>query len=98
MPDRVEKLRMTLADLERELGEIDSLDDASRLRLQEVADEISEVLRKNEVAAASGNNKIKEPHGVRERVIDSLEHFRVQHPTLAGILERLVDGLGQLGI
>jgi hypothetical protein len=96
MAQRIEKLRDTLAELEVELSEVDSLDEGSRQRLREVAEEIAEVLRRSD--ARSGNLEVEPPHTVREQLLENVETFRVQHPTLAGILQRLVDGLAQLGI
>jgi hypothetical protein len=96
MPDRIDKLRATLAELEQELSEVDALDDAARQRLQEVSDEISAVLRRSDPDL--NHLKLDPPHTVREQLLENVEAFRVQHPTLAGILQRLVDGLAQLGI
>lgn len=100
MPERIEKLRSTLAELEAELSELDSLDPASRRRLEEVAAEIDATLRRSDDYA---NERSHEPASeaapsVRDQLVENVELFRVQHPTVAGILQRLVDGLAQLGI
>lgn len=94
--DRIERLRATLAELEAELAEVDSLDPASRARLEQVAAEITEVLHRN--ASSAEDTPIEPPHNMREQLTENVTAFRVQHPTLAGILQRLVDGLAQLGI
>jgi hypothetical protein len=96
MPDPIERLRVTLAELETELGEIDSLDPASRARLQEVADEISTALRRSDPDLQG--LKMEPPHTIPERLSENVESFRAQYPTLAGIVQRLIDGLAQLGI
>jgi chromosome segregation ATPase len=117
MPERIERLRVTLAELEQELAELDSLDQGSRERLEEVAGEIAEVLRRCEVIEAERAALIEEanspanappdevdrlrlepPHSLRERLLDQIEFYRVQHPTVAGILQRLIHGLAGLGI
>jgi len=95
MSDRIEKLRATLAELEAELNDVDSLDADSRGRLQEVADEIATALRRSN---PEKELRLEPPHNMREQLIENVETFRVQHPTIAGILQRLVDGLAQLGI
>ena len=91
MPDRAEKLRLTLAELEAELRDIDSLDDDTRSLLSEAAKEISGVL-------VRGTQQTTAHHTLSARLIGSVETFETAHPTLAGIVQRLVDGLGQMGI
>jgi hypothetical protein len=90
MPEHREKLRTTLLELESELREVDSLDTDARALLAEVAREIEVLLERTEPHPA--------PAPLQDRLLDSLEQFEVAHPTLAGIVRRLVDGLGQLGI
>ncbi len=94
--ERIEKLRLTLAELETELGEVDSLDAASRARLEQVAREIATVLQREDPELKS--LPLEPPHNMSEQLRENVESFRVQYPTLAGILQRLVDGLAQLGI
>lgn len=96
MTDRIEKLRATLAELEAELADMDSIDPKSRARLQEVAAEISAALERSDPDLAG--LRLEPPHTIPERLSENVETFRAQHPTLAGILQRLVDGLAQLGI
>lgn len=90
MADRSEKLRSTLAELEAELQSLDSLDDQTREELAEAAAEIAATLRRGKRSEATS------------RVEDSLQgrlvEFEASHPQLAGIVTRLIDGLGQLGI
>jgi chaperonin cofactor prefoldin len=90
MPERREKLRQTLIDLETELHEVDTLDDDSRSLLAEVSREIKELLSRTEPHAHASS--------LQSRLNDSIESFEVAHPTLAGIVRRLIDGLGQMGI
>jgi chromosome segregation ATPase len=90
MPEHSEKLRATLAELEAELQGLDSLDDQTREELAEAAAEIVAALRRGKRSEAT------------TRVEDSLQNrlveFEASHPQLAGIVTRLIDGLGQLGI
>jgi chromosome segregation ATPase len=90
MPDRLEKLRATLNELEAELREIDSLDDDTRKELAEAALEITNVLTRGRPGEQTG----EVAGSLRER----LEEFEASHPQLALIVGRLIDGLGQLGI
>ena len=90
MPDRLEKLRATLHELEAELRDIDSLDDDTRKLLAEAALEIATVLTRGQ-----RSDQTDEVAGsLRER----LQEFEASHPQLALIVSRLIDGLGQLGI
>lgn len=96
MTDRIEKLRATLAELETELGELDSLDPVSRARLEEVAGEIRVVLLRSDPNLKE--LELEPPHTIPEKLHESIETFRTQYPTLSGIMQRLIDGLAQLGI
>ena len=90
MADRSEKLRTTLTELEAELQHLESLDDETREQLADAAAEIAAALRRGKRSEASS------------RAADSLQgrlvEFEASHPQLAGIVTRLIDGLGQLGI
>jgi hypothetical protein len=90
MADRLEKLRATLAELEAELEGLDSLDDPTREQLASAAAEIAASLRRGNRTAASRQAE----HSLRGRLVD----FEAQHPQLAIIVGRLLDGLAQLGI
>lgn len=95
MPDRLEKLRATLHELEAELKGIDSLgsdslDEATRKELAEAAVEITMVLTRGQ----RGEQTDQVTGSLREH----LEEFEASHPQLALIVGRLIDGLGQLGI
>jgi hypothetical protein len=89
MPDRLEKLRAALAELNEELRAGD-LDDETREQLAEAAAEIAASLRRGKRSEQT------------RRTADSLQgrlaDFEASHPELAGIVARLIDGLGQLGI
>jgi hypothetical protein len=90
LPDRLEKLRVTLAELEAELRELDSIDDATRDVLADAAAEIAATLRRGKSSP--------ETRQVETSLKGQLAEFEASHPQLAGILTRLIDGLGQLGI
>jgi hypothetical protein len=90
MPDRLDKLRATLAELESELRSLDSLDDSTREQLADAAAEISAALRRGKRTDATRRLETSLPGRLAE--------FEASYPQLAGILTRLIDGLGQLGI
>lgn len=90
MPDRIDKLRGTLAELEAELRDIDQLDEPTREMLAEAADEIAAILRRGERTERTGH--------VESTLQGRLAEFEASHPQVAILLHRLIDGLGQLGI
>jgi len=90
MNERLDKLRLTLSELEAELNGLDSLDDETREELADAAAEIAASLRRGKRSPQT------------KQAEDSLEgrlvEFEASHPQLAIIVGRLLDGLAQLGI
>jgi hypothetical protein len=91
MSELQDKLRTTVAELETELHGLDSVDDETRQVLQEAVREIRAALHDEEAADWSRDS-------MTERLADAACSFEDSHPTLTGILRRLVDGLAQMGI
>ncbi len=91
MTDHKERLHESVRDLEVELGEIDSLDGESRDILKQVVGELQEVLDRDQI-------KEYEPQSVIDRLETVESEFQASHPTLSGLVMRLVNALGQLGI
>ena len=90
MADRLDKLRSLLSELDAELRTLGSLDDDSREQLAAAATEIAISLRRGKRTEA-----IRRAEGsLQDRLVD----FEASHPQLAGLITRLIDGLGQLGI
>lgn len=91
MPEKLEKLRTAVEELERELHSLGEIDPETRRLLEEARLEIQDALAREEPESLANG-----PLGSRlERVA---RRFEASHPTLAGVLERLVNGLAQLGI
>ena len=90
MADRLEKLRSTLSELEKELAALDSLDDESREQLADAAAEIAATLRRGRRTETTSQAEAS----LQDRLVD----FEASHPQLAIIVGRLLDGLAQLGI
>jgi hypothetical protein len=88
---QVEKLRVAVAELERQLSTSPSLDDASRHVLQQALADIRAALEDEQTTDSQRQSLI-------QRLGVSVEKFEGSHPTLTGTLMRLIDGLQQLGI
>ena len=91
MSDHLDKLRTTLHELEEELKAVDSLDEDAANLLQEAAKDIQEALHKQDPTLLEHPTLI-------QRLRDATERFEVSHPTLTGIVTRMIDGLAQMGI
>jgi len=90
MSDRLDKLRITLRQLETELAALGTLDDATRDQLAAACEEMASSLRRERpISSAPESN---------ESVQGRLADFEASHPQLAGVVTRLLDGLAQLGI
>lgn len=102
MAERLNKLQDTLAELEAELNQVDSLDEETRDHLSQVASEILARLAQKQ-AAASGATASDVPTTPADRVDASnlreqAKTFESEHPQLSAIIFRVVDLLGQVGI
>ncbi len=91
MPERTEKLRALIGELESELHHIDESDEESKELLREASREILEALQQQ------GPDGL-EPQTFIDRLKETTEDFEVSHPTLASLVGRVVDALGQMGI
>lgn len=129
----IEKLRATVAELERELHSIDSVDGEARALLLSTIEEIRSTLVKSASAEPlvplppvsssetpravdSVSGTLETPGSAADLTPDSTEvtenrhlsladqlaetvqRLEVSHPTLVGVLKRLIDGLAQIGI
>ena len=90
MPEQLDRLRATLTELENELSTLDTADPSARRMLEEAAAEIIAVLERGE--RTESTQRVEGT--LRDRVVE----FEADHPTLAAVLHRLVDILGQMGI
>ncbi len=91
MPDRIEKLRETLAELHEELHGIDSLDADSRQLLEDAAEQLHAALDPHDETPL-------EHESIADRFKRATEQFDREHPTLSRIVGNMIDALGQMGI
>lgn len=90
MSEQITKLRATVDELESELAELSEIGDEARAVLEEAVSEIQEALRQQDDEIAHQT--------LSERLRDAAEGLEKSHPTLFGIVHRMVDVLGQMGI
>jgi hypothetical protein len=95
MPERIEKLKSTLRELETELASIDTLDEETRTQLEAAVDEISQRLQLHSVQSRSVP---PQSDSLATRLQDAAGEFETSHPTLFVIVTRTIDILGQMGI
>jgi len=91
MTDNLEKLHATLNELKQELQSLDTIDSETRQSLENVMQEIDSSLHQS-------NATEMEPHTMVERLREATQGFENSHPTLFGIVSKIIDGLGQIGI
>jgi hypothetical protein len=92
MSDRVDKLRSLVKELEAELATLETVDDASQQALTETLRELRIALSSRVGAESLASESVV------ERLRDAEENFQVSHPTISGLVVRMIDALGQLGI
>ena len=85
------RLNQLLTELHAELGSADTVDDSSKDLLRQAMDDIDQ-------AVGADKPEADTPHPVRGQLEKSAVEFEADHPRLAGILSRIVDALGQMGI
>lgn len=86
-----DELRETLASLHETLGETSDVDDETRQLLTSVTDDIHRLLEKDEPVSP-------EDDSLSEQVTDMMRRFEANHPIIGGLLQRLSDGLANMGI
>jgi len=91
MPERIEKLKAIIAELEAELQSLDSLDDQSRQVLENAVEELHATLSRQPPDTAQRDS-------IRQRLEAAEQRYQINNPTLSGIVLRVIDALGQLGI
>lgn len=93
MPENKEKLKTTLNELHAELSGAESLDPELRDLLEATVADINATLQKR----TDGDESPPE-ESITGRLSDAVQQFEDSHPTLAGVVQRMIDVLGQMGI
>jgi hypothetical protein len=91
MPDRVEKLKSIVKELEAELATLAASDAESQEALADALRDLRAALHKAGTEPLASDSLI-------ERFRAAEQDFQVSHPTVSGLVVRMIDALGQLGI
>ncbi|MEZ6131630.1 MAG: DUF4404 family protein [Planctomycetaceae bacterium] len=90
-----ETLNSTLAKLHETLNDTNDVDEETRTLLLSVTADIQRVLEERGQAASESSPSDESMSG---RLKDMVVEFEVNHPQIGGLLERLSDGLANMGI
>jgi Domain of unknown function (DUF4404) len=91
MSDQRNRLRQTLAQLEAQLENADTLDPAVAERSRALVADIRRSLE-------SGEPQPAQAASLTRRLGEAALEFEASHPTLAGTVGSVIDALGQMGI
>ena len=86
-----EQLRKQLEDLRSRLQQADSLDEQQRELLQTLADDIHQLLNRNE-------NQPHHYHSLRQRLSEEIARLEASHPQITLLMRQAIDSLAYLGI
>lgn len=90
MTERQRNLEHAVRELETELDSLENLDEPSRAALEQVLSHIQQTLTGTESPASHS--------ALRAPLQKAIADFEVSHPTISGIVARILDSLGQMGI
>ncbi len=95
MNEKAERLRAALADLERELHDLQDSDPETRALLQSAAMDISKALQRPAIGATG---KVPDTAASKNLLEQKVLEFEASHPQVSLALSRFIDMLGQIGI
>ena len=91
MPERLEKIKHLLQELESELAQLDRSDPEATELLKNASAEI-------DAAISDKNPSAIESDSLTHQLRDRLEDFESHHPNITALANRIADALAQLGI
>jgi peptidoglycan hydrolase CwlO-like protein len=94
MNDKAERLRAAIAELERELNDLEDSDPETRALLQNAAAEIATALQRRSAGGAKAPDAAASKNLLEKKVLE----FEASHPHVSLALSRFIDMLGQIGI
>jgi len=91
-----EQLKQTLAELKTQLAVDEDLDEETEALLQQLADNINEVLIREQ--AREAGEQPPEKQSTLDQLLDLTERFEESHPDLASAIGRVASALSRIGI
>jgi len=91
MAERIEKLKGIVQQLEDELESLDTIDAQSERVLQDALDDLRNALGERDEASLASDS-------LAERLRSAEAEFQVSHPTVSGLVLRVIHTLGQFGV
>ena len=98
MPDDLQNLRATLAELHRQLEAAHSLDPDSLAMMRQATADIELALARDGGAAGPLRTEAAARGSVVHRLADAARGFESTHPMLSGAIGSVIDALAQMGI
>lgn len=95
MTDKAERLRVAIAELERELHDLGDSDPEARELLKTAAADISLALAR---PTTGKGGKAPDTAASKNLIEQKVLEFEASHPQVALALSRFIDMLGQIGI
>jgi uncharacterized protein DUF4404 len=92
MDDQNRQLREQLEQLDADLNRTKSVDEAGRTILHMLQQDIQDLLLR------SGEVSNLQEHPIMARLRQGIQHFEVTHPTLAAVMEQMINTLSTMGI
>lgn len=90
-----EDLNSTLANLQETLSTTKDVNDKTRELLVDLTSQIRVLL---DEGRESAGQEASPDQSLSQRLMDMIVEFEVHHPQIGGLLERLSDGLANMGI
>lgn len=91
MPERIERLKARIEELEQELAALPEVDAQTRSLLEQAVHDIQAVIDQHPEQESRRRS-------VLQRLHEAAEQLETSHPTLFGVVTRVADALGQIGI
>ena len=95
MNEKADRLRAAIADLERELHNLEESDPETRALLQTAASDISLALQRR---PATAGTDVPDAAASKNLLEQKVLEFEASHPQVSLALSRFIDMLGQIGI
>ena len=98
MPDELQNLRATLAELHRQLEAARSLDTDAEAMMRQVMADLDQALARSGAAGQRPVNEDARRGSLVRRLTDAARGFESTHPTLSGAIGSVADALSRIGI